>query len=89
MLFHRAYPEINSTQRRLWERNRNFTTHSHILDQFCLKVHNAPLKLASPISGKRLTREKTGVVSFTDPPVLTSHRPIYFSYLAVVSGTLP
>ena len=31
----------------------------------------------------------TGVVSFTDPPVLTWHRPIYFSYLAVVSGTLP
>ena len=30
-----------------------------------------------------------GVVSFTDPPVLTWHRPIYFSYLAVVSGTLP
>ena len=30
-----------------------------------------------------------GVVSFTDPPVLTWHRPIYFSCLAVVSGTLP
>ena len=30
-----------------------------------------------------------GVVSFTDPPVLTWHQPIYFSYLAVVSGTRP
>ena len=30
-----------------------------------------------------------GVVSFTDPPVLTWHRPIYLSYPAVVSGTLP
>ena len=29
-----------------------------------------------------------GVVSFTDPPVLTWHQPIYFSYLAVVLGTL-
>ena len=29
------------------------------------------------------------VVSFTDPPVLTWHQPIYFSYPAVVNGTLP
>ena len=29
-----------------------------------------------------------GVVSFTDPPVLTWHRPIYFSYPAVVSGNI-
>ena len=32
---------------------------------------------------------RAGVVSFTDPPVLTWHQPIYFSYLAVVIGTLP
>ena len=39
--------------------------------------------------GHSFIRTCTGEVSFTDPPVLTWHRPIYFSYLAVVSGTLP
>ena len=36
----------------------------------------------------RGTQKRGAGVSFTDPPVLTWHRPIYFSYLAVVSGTL-
>ena len=40
-----------TVQRRLEQNNRNSTTYSDFKANSCLKVHNAHLKLASPISG--------------------------------------
>ena len=56
-LFHTEYDLFTATfhirkgtvQRRLYENNRNSTTRSHFKGNGCLKVHNAHLKLPSPI----------------------------------------
>ena len=59
------------------------------LKTVCVNRALASLLGVQAPGGKSTRGVTSGVVLFTDPPILTWHRPIYFSYLAVVSGTLP